>query len=156
MTRSTRLNMKPVAGVHPTVATLYARCAAAGLSMRQLCEMAQPPVHHDVPARWRRGDAQPTIRVLQRLLDALEFHEEHDRHMNTPEMRHMREQGLFCSMIELLGWAVTQLPKPTRRSRSTNPDYYDNYHGIHETLREASAVAAGVTVRDVERFGEDL
>jgi hypothetical protein len=73
--RSTALNMTPVAGVHPTITTLYARTAKAGISMRQLCLIANPPVHHDVPARWRRGATQPTVRVLQTLFDALEEYE---------------------------------------------------------------------------------
>jgi predicted transcriptional regulator len=67
--RSTELNMTPVAGVHPTVVALFKRCERAGLSMRQLCLLAG--VHHDVPARWRRGDSQPTVRLMQKLLDTL-------------------------------------------------------------------------------------
>ena len=77
--RSTALNMTPVAGIHPTVTALYAQCVRAGLSMRQLCAMAEPPIHHDVPARWRRGVNQPTVRVLQHLLDTLARYQQEER-----------------------------------------------------------------------------
>lgn len=67
--RNTELNMTPVPGVPREVVELYRDCKRAGLSMRALCERAE--VHHDVPARWRRGATEPTLRVLKQLRAAL-------------------------------------------------------------------------------------
>jgi predicted transcriptional regulator len=67
--RDTTLNMYPVESAPPEVHALYARCRAKNISMRQLC--ISVGIHHDVVARWRRGEAQPTLRTMRKLLDGL-------------------------------------------------------------------------------------
>jgi ribosome-binding protein aMBF1 (putative translation factor) len=68
--RDTSLNMYPVSEAPPEVHEIYKRCRDRGISMRQLC--IKVGVHHDVVARWRRGTAQPTLRIMRKLLEGLE------------------------------------------------------------------------------------
>ena len=69
-TEETGEAMVPVASAPEPVHRLFALARERRVSTVELCALAG--VHHDVVGRWKRGQTEPTMRVFQRVLDALD------------------------------------------------------------------------------------
>jgi hypothetical protein len=62
-------NMHPVESAPPEVHRLFELARARRITIVRLCALAG--VHHDVVGRWRRGETEPTFRVMRKLMDVL-------------------------------------------------------------------------------------